>query len=144
MGSSSKCRGLLTAAAARADHHENEIKTTNPCCSRKLKNIMTISQFDLMARISRSDRTSAAVAAVTGPAPDPPGASSRLLTIGEVAQELAVSVDQVAQFRDTGDLAFVNIASPRARRPTWRITRESFKALLQRRQPGGQNSVESL
>ena len=56
------------------------------------------------------------------------------LTPAQVAQILTVSVDQVLNYRDAGDLVFINVASPRAARPAWRITRASLQTFMRRRQ----------
>ena len=56
------------------------------------------------------------------------------MTLNDVAQYLAISVDQVSKLRDGGELEFLDISSPGAARPAWRIARASVAALEASRQ----------
>jgi hypothetical protein len=52
----------------------------------------------------------------------------------QVADYLSISKDQVMHFRDQGELEFLNVACPGARRPSYRITRASVAEFEHRRQ----------
>jgi hypothetical protein len=91
---------------------------------------MSISLYaeSLLAQKARAERTPAA----------PQSAALAhfplLMKISQVAAYLAVSADQVSEYRDTGDLEFINVATPGSRRPAWRITRSSLAAFEKNRQ----------
>jgi hypothetical protein len=58
----------------------------------------------------------------------------QLLKIEEAAEFLGLNWQQVADFRDTGEVKFINIAPDTRSRPTWRIPRASLIAFLESRQ----------
>jgi excisionase family DNA binding protein len=53
---------------------------------------------------------------------------SRMLTPEDVADEFAISVEQVRRLIRRGELAAVNIGAPR--RPTYRVSRASLDKFL--------------
>ncbi|HZM02576.1 MAG TPA: helix-turn-helix domain-containing protein [Candidatus Saccharimonadales bacterium] len=55
------------------------------------------------------------------------------VTVGQAAEYLGISTSQIANFFDSGELAAVNIGSPGAKRPAYRIARADLAAFERRR-----------